>query len=124
MAEKKAFSIAQLLNEPPCPDELVEAKDNYVKMETILNKDIEIRAFVFFISKDKEKYNQDNEKSVHFMFNMDGKTFRTATHSKRIVRGFEVLLNATGTNVLEIPVPTKLKTTELPNGRFMYDFEF
>lgn len=124
MADKTKFSMAKLVNEIPCPDELAEAKDNYVKMEEILDKEIDIKAFVFMISKDLEKYNQNNEKSVHFLFEMDGKVFRTATHSKRIVKGFEALLKATGTNVLEIPVPTKLILTKLENGRSMYDFAF
>lgn len=124
MAKESKFSMAKLVNEIPCPDELLEAKDNYIKMEDILDKEIDIKAFVFMVSKDLEKYNQNNEKSVHFMFEMDNKVFRTATHSKRIVKGFEALLKATGTNVLELPVPTKLTLTKLENGRSMYDFAF
>lgn len=124
MAKESKFSMAKLVNEIPCPDELLEAKDNYVKMEEILDKDIDIKAFVFMVSKDLTKYNQNNEKSVHFLFEMDGKVYRTATHSKRIVKGFEALLKATGTNVLELPVATKLVLKELESGRQMYDFAF
>lgn len=121
---KQTFSMAKLVNEIPCPTELMEAKDNYIKMEEILDKEIDIKAFVFMVSKDLEKYNQNNEKSVHFMFTMDDKVYRTATHSKRIVKGFEALFKATGTNTLELPVPTKLVLTTLENGRKMYDFAF
>lgn len=128
MAEKKKLSIAGLLNEFPCPDELIEAKDNNVKMETIVGREIEVKAFAFFTSKDTNKYNQGNEKSVHFMFLMGDKLYRTATHAKRIVRGFETLEKATGTRVLEFPVSTKIIMKEIiaSDGQKhqMYDFEF
>lgn len=128
MAEKKKLSIAGLLNEIPCPDELVDAKDNYVQMAEIVGKEIEVKAFAFFTSKDTTKYNQGNEKSVHFMFTMGDKLLRTATHSKRIVRGFETLEKATGTRVLEFPVSTKIIMKDIiaSDGakRQMYEFEF
>lgn len=124
MAEKKKFSMATLVNEIPCPDELKDAKDEYVKMTDILDKEIEIKAFVFMTSKDLEKYNQGNERSVHFMFECDGKLMRTATHSKRIVKGFDNLYKATGSYVLEMGLPTKIVLTKLENGRDMYDFAF
>ena len=116
--------MATLVNEIPCPDELMDAKDEYVKMTDILGKEIAIKAFVFMTSKDLEKYNQGNERSVHFMFECDGKLMRTATHSKRIVKGFDNLYKATKTYTLDMPVITKIILTKLDNGRDMYDFEF
>ena len=124
MAKETKFSMATLVNEIPCPDELLEAKDEYVKMTDILGKEIAIKAFVFMTSKDLEKYNQGNERSVHFMFECEGKLMRTATHSKRIVKGFDNLYKATKTYALDMPVITKIILTKLDNGRDMYDFEF
>ena len=124
MAKETKFSMATLVNEIPCPNELLDAKDEYVKMTDILDKEIEIKAFVFMVSKDLDKYNQGNERSVHFMFECDGKLLRTATHSKRIVKGFDALYKATGTYVLAMPLPTKIVLTKLENGREMYDFAF
>lgn len=124
MAENNKLSLAALVNEIPCPNELKEAKDEYVKMVDILDKEIFIKAFVFMTSKDLDRYNQGNERSVHFMFECDGKLMRTATHSKRIVKGFDNLFNATNSYTLDIPLPTMITLTKLENGRDMYDFKF
>ena len=124
MAEIKKFSMLELVNEIPCPDEMLDVKDNFVQMENVVDKEIEIVAFTFTISKDLKKYNQGNEKGVHIKFKDGDKTLRTATHSKRIVRGFEALEKAAETRVLEIPLPTMIVKVKTKDGFEMYDFKF
>ena len=124
MSGNKKISMAMLANDYQCPDELKEAEDNYKPIDDVIGKEIEIMAFVFITSQNVEKYNQDNAKGVFFMFRVDDELARTSTHSKKIVKGFEALEKATGTNVLETPVVTKLVKKATGNGRTMFDFEF
>ena len=124
MAEKKKISMAMLANDYQCPDELKEAEDNYKPIDDVIGQEIEIMAFVFITSQNTEKYNQDNAKGVFFMFKIGDELARTSTHSKKIVKGFEALEKAMGTNILEAPIVTKLVKKATANGRTMFDFEF
>ena len=116
--------MAKLANEFDCPDEVSMAKDNYIPIEQVIDKEIEIVAFAFITSTNLEKYNQGNEEAVHFAFNCDDEVMRTSSHSKKLVKAFKALEKATGTKVLEVPIATKLVRKTLPNGRTMFDFEF
>lgn len=125
MADIAKFSMASFANDYECPEVLLPAKDNYKPIEEVIGKDIGIMAFTFVTSTNLEKYNQNNEKAVFFMYREeDGTLARTSTHSKKVVKAFEALEKAAGTNVLEIPVYTMLIKKQLPNGRTMFDFEF
>ena len=124
MADLK-LSMAELVNEPFCPEGWEELNAEYVKLEDVIGKEIGIKKFMFNISKNTEKYNQGNEKAVHFVFeDADGNLKRTATHSKRIVRGFEQLYKATEKMDMDVPIVTMIVKTTLDNGRMMYDFKF
>ena len=126
MADAKKFSMAELVNEPYCPEGWEDLEAEYVKLEDIIDQEIGIMKFMFNISKNTEKYNQGNEKAVHFVFmDKDENVKRTATHAKRIVRGFEQLEKAAAkTDFSDFPVLTKIVKTTLDNGRTMYDFKF
>lgn len=125
MAEVAKFSMAQFANDFECPEELLPAKDNYKAIDDVIDNEIEIMAFTFIVSTNLEKYNQNNETAVLFMYRMaDGTLARTSTHSKKIVKAFQTLEKATGTRVLEQPIATKLVKKLLPNGHTMFDFEF
>ena len=125
MADKAKFSMASFANDYECPEVLLPAKDNYQPIDDVIDKYIEIMAFTFVTSTNLEKYNQNNEKAVFFMFREeDGTIARTSTHSKKVVKAFETLEKAVGNNVLEVPIPTKIVKKQLPNGRTMFDFEF
>lgn len=125
MATNKVLSMAELVNTPFCPEGWEEFEAEFVKLEDWVDKEIAIKRFTFKTSTNKEKYNQGNEKAVHFMFeDKDGKLYRTATHSKRMVKGFEALYNAINSYELEIPLATMIVKATLDNGRMMYDFKF
>ena len=124
MVEVK-FSMAKLANEFDCPKEVEVAKDNYVPIEQVIDKEIEIVAFAFIVSTNLEKYNQGNEEAVHFAFKVGDELQRTSTHSKRLVKGFHALEKATGTKTFEVGIPTKIVKKVMPNtGRTMFDFDF
>ena len=125
MVNTMKFSMASFANDYECPEVLLPAKDNYKPIEEVIDNYIEIMAFTFVTSTNLEKYNQNNEKAVFFMFREeDGTIARTSTHSKKVVKAFETLEKAVGNNVLEVPIPTKIVKKQLPNGRTMFDFEF
>ena len=124
MAKEIKFSMAKFANDYECPEELKDAEDNYKPIDEVIGQEIEIKAFVFITSKNTEKYNQNNEKGVFFMFTMGDELARSSTHSQKIVRGFENLEKAIGTNILDTPIVTKIVKKPTNNGRTMFDFEF
>lgn len=124
MADKK-LSMAKLANDY-CPEGFEDAKDNYVKIDDILGKEIEITKFDFVVSTNLEKYNAGNEKGVHIMFRIgdDKELSRTLSHSKQIVKGFENLEKAIGGKTLTEPIFTKIVKKPTKDNHIMYDFEF
>lgn len=125
MATAKKISMAKLVNDY-CPAGFEDAKDNYMKIDDILGKEIEIVKFDFVISTNLEKYNANNEKGVHIMFRLedDDEFYRTTSHSRQIVRGFENLEKAVGSRELSEPIVTKIVKKPTKENHIMYDFEF
>ena len=117
--------MAKLANDY-CPEGFEDAKDNFLTITDILNKEIEIVKFDFVVSTNKEKYNANNEKGVHIMFRVenDDEYYRTLSHSKQIVKGFENLEKAIGSKDLTEPIITKIVQKPTKDGHSMYDFEF
>lgn len=125
MAEKKKFSMAKLANDY-CPEGFEDAKDNYVRIDDIIGKEIEIVKFDFVVSTNLEKYNAGNEEGVHIMFRLEDEKelSRTLSHSKQIVKGFKNLEKAIGGKVLIEPIVTKIIKKPTKDNHTMYDFEF
>ena len=93
----------------------------YIKMDAILDIDVTVTDYQLYESKDTNKYNVNNVKGVHIIVEMDGKTYRTSTHGKRIVSTFEYLEKSGG---IKEPIATAFIRVPLNNGQSMLEFKY
>lgn len=93
----------------------------YIKLDNILDQNINVTDYALYESNDTVKYSAGNTKGVHIVIELDGKTYRTSTHGKRIVQAFE-FLDVNG-GITE-PIQTAFTKKTLNNSQSMLDFKF
>ena len=113
---------------------IIISSHNLSELEQICNQIAVIRLGKLLSFKNMEDISKDIENNQqvclqvnypnYFMFMMGDELARSSTHSQKIVRGFENLEKAIGTNILDTPIVTKIVKKPTNNGRTMFDFEF
>ena len=74
------------------PDRFLEYE--HVTLYDVADKDVIIKDFELFTSKNTQKYTNDNEQGVIILLKLeDGKLVTTITHAKAIVRMFRNIIS-------------------------------